>query len=187
MAKGVDDAAGSKGGQKAFTTETVAVLLLAVKGGNGTPSISKQQYEMMSALDGTRTADSFQHQLRAVTAKARELQARLDDGEKFEAVKATKKRGASTLDGSSPNGDASSATLTPAKKQRTLAKPRAKKAKTEIIEPSALAASSGYEGYVPADASPHGQYSMASNAARAINYDFEFPGTTGGERGNETT
>ncbi|OCL06855.1 hypothetical protein AOQ84DRAFT_249556, partial [Glonium stellatum] len=85
-------AAGSKGGQKAFTTETVAVLLLAVKGGNGTPSISKQQYEMMSALDGTRTADSFQHQLRAVTAKARELQARLDDGEKFEAVKATKKR-----------------------------------------------------------------------------------------------
>ena len=93
MAKGAEEAAGPKGGQKTFTAEIVAVLLLAVKGSGATPSISKQQYEMMSALDGTRTADSFQHQLRAVTAKARELQARLDGGEKFEAVKAAKKRG----------------------------------------------------------------------------------------------
>lgn len=93
MAKGAEEATGPKGGQKTFTAETVAVLLLAVKGSGATPSISKQQYEMMSALDGTRTADSFQHQLRAVTAKARELQARLDGGEKFEAVKAAKKRG----------------------------------------------------------------------------------------------
>jgi hypothetical protein len=93
MAKGVEEATSPKGGQKTFTAETVAVLLLAVKGSSATPSISKQQYEMMSALDGTRTADSFQHQLRAVTAKARELQARLDGGEKFEAVKAAKKRG----------------------------------------------------------------------------------------------
>ena len=93
MAKGAEEAAGPKGGQKTFTAEIVAVLLLAVKGSGTTPSISKQQYEMMSVLDGTRTADSFQHQLRAVTAKARELQARLDGGEKFEAVKAVKKRG----------------------------------------------------------------------------------------------
>ena len=97
MAKGAEEAAGPKGGQKTFTAETVAVLLLAIKGSGATPSISpsisKQQYEMMSALDGTRTADSFEHHLRAVTAKVRKLQARLDGDEKFEPVKAAKKRG----------------------------------------------------------------------------------------------
>ncbi|KAF2226581.1 hypothetical protein BDZ85DRAFT_256405 [Elsinoe ampelina] len=43
---------------------------------------------MMSALDGNRTANSFQHQFRAVLKHARELKAQLDGDEVVEGVKA---------------------------------------------------------------------------------------------------
>ena len=48
---------------------------------------------MMSALDGTRTASSFEHQFRTITAKAKELKARAEKGETFQAVTPVNKRG----------------------------------------------------------------------------------------------
>lgn len=76
-------------GQKMIPADCVAVLLMAL----GNTSISRTQLEMMSALDGTRTADSFQHQFRSIIAKAKELKKRVDDGEHFEPVVPPSRRG----------------------------------------------------------------------------------------------
>jgi hypothetical protein len=65
-----------------ISADCVAVLLMAL----GNTSITRSQLEMMSALDGTRTADSFQHQFRSIIAKAKELKKRVEDGEYFEPV-----------------------------------------------------------------------------------------------------
>jgi hypothetical protein len=82
-------AADTNGAQKMVPADCVSVLLMAL---NNT-SISKAQYNMMSALDGTRTASSFEHQFRSITAKAKELKQLQDDGKSFEPVKPGVKRG----------------------------------------------------------------------------------------------
>jgi hypothetical protein len=74
---------------KMYSTDVVAAVLAA----SGTTSLTMKQYEMMSALDGTRTASSFQHAFRAVLAKSKELKARVEGGEVFEPVAPTLKRG----------------------------------------------------------------------------------------------
>jgi hypothetical protein len=76
-------------GQKMFSADIVSFLLAAVDH----TSISKSQFDIMSALDGTRTASSFEHQFRSITQKAKELKSRLDNGEKFTQVSPSKKRG----------------------------------------------------------------------------------------------
>lgn len=87
--------------------------------------------------------------------------------------------GASTLDvPSPPNSNISSVTPTPAKKPRTAAKPRAKKAKKGV---TALSTPVTPNGYAPTDASSYERYSVDSKTAqRAINYDFDFPDTIKG-------
>lgn len=77
------------GSGKMVSEDTVAVLLMAI----GSTSITKAQYNIMSSLDGTRTASSFEHSFRSIVKKAKELQTRVDDGETFEPVAPTKKRG----------------------------------------------------------------------------------------------
>lgn len=72
-----------------ISTDVVAVLLMAT---NNT-TISKVQLDMMSALDGTRTASSFEHQFRDITAKAKEMKACVEKGENFEPVRPARKRG----------------------------------------------------------------------------------------------
>lgn len=79
----------STAGQKMVPADCVSVLLMAI----GNTSISKAQYNMMSALDGSRTASSFEHQFRSITSKAKELKTRVDNGEVFEPVLAISKRG----------------------------------------------------------------------------------------------
>lgn len=79
----------AKGAGKMFSEDTVAVLLMAL----GSVSISSDQYKMMSALDGTKTASSFQHSCRSVLKKAKELKARVDNGEVFVPVSAGTSRG----------------------------------------------------------------------------------------------
>ncbi|KAL5423171.1 hypothetical protein PMIN04_004140 [Paraphaeosphaeria minitans] len=74
---------------KMVSEDTVAVLLMAM----GSTSITMAQYGIMSSLDGTRTASSFQHSFRSIIKKAKELQARVEAGETFEAVAPAKKRG----------------------------------------------------------------------------------------------
>jgi hypothetical protein len=74
---------------KMFSADVVAAVLTA----SGTTSLSMRQYEIMSALDGTRTASSFQHAFRGVLAKSKELKARIEAGEKFEPVQPSNKRG----------------------------------------------------------------------------------------------
>lgn len=86
MAKPVAE---SNGNQKMVPADCVSVLLMAI----GNTSISKAQYEMMSALDGNRTASSFEHQFRSITSKAKELKKRVEDGEDFVPVPPTNKRG----------------------------------------------------------------------------------------------
>ena len=80
MAKATADS-----GQKMIAADCVAVLLMSH------PSIAKDMYEMMSAVDGTRTASSFEHQFRSVIARAKELKKRVDDGETFSAITAHKR------------------------------------------------------------------------------------------------
>lgn len=86
MGKTVDSPAGA---QKMISVDCVSVLLMAL---NNT-SITKEQLNLMSALDGTRTASSFEHQFRSITAKAKELKRRVDDGETFTPVAAATRRG----------------------------------------------------------------------------------------------
>ena len=61
--------------EKAFSFETVAVLCCIILK-NGT--IGGAQYDMMSALDGKRTASAFQHEFRAVLKRAKELKDSMD-------------------------------------------------------------------------------------------------------------
>jgi hypothetical protein len=93
MAKGPSTDGGDA--SKMYSADVVAACLMA----SGTTSLSIKQYEMMSALDGTRTASSFQHSFRAVLAKSKELKARVDGGEVFEPVQPVPKRGMSDLSG----------------------------------------------------------------------------------------
>ncbi|KAF2498427.1 hypothetical protein BU16DRAFT_579552 [Lophium mytilinum] len=129
MAKADDS--GAKG-QKTYTLDTVAVLLMAAN----VVSISRTQYEMMSSLDGTRTADSFQHQLREVLKKAKELKARVDDGEKFAPVAPAKNRGPATPKKRNQDEMSSQPSMksTPAKKAK--AKKTQVKAEPDSPEPS---------------------------------------------------
>ena len=81
-------AAAEKAG-KVFTADVVAAVLCST----GTTSLSNKNYEMMSALDGVKTASGFQHDFRSVLAKAKELKARLESGEEFDPVPPGSKRG----------------------------------------------------------------------------------------------
>jgi hypothetical protein len=83
-------AAAAKEG-KVFSADVVAAVLYST----GTTSLSMKHYEMMSALDGTKTASGFQHDFRAVIAKSKELKARVEGVEEFTPVPPANKRGKS--------------------------------------------------------------------------------------------
>jgi len=85
-------AAAAAAAAKTVPADCMSVVLTAT----GNTSITKAQYEMMSALDGTRTASSYQHQFRTILAFAKELKKRVDDGEVFEPVEPAVKRGEQT-------------------------------------------------------------------------------------------
>ncbi|KAF3046654.1 hypothetical protein E8E12_011438 [Didymella heteroderae] len=113
-------------GQKMIPADCVSVLLMAL----GSNTITKEQLNMMSAIDGTRTASSFEHQFRSIVAKAKELKKRVEDGETFAPVQPSQKRGTATP--TTPRkrkGD--DVDETPTKKPKTTPKPRAKKAQAE--------------------------------------------------------
>lgn len=86
MGKAATDATDS---QKTVPADCVSVLLMALD----KTIITEAQYEMMSALDGNRTASSFEHQFRSLTAKAKELKSRADSREAFKPVAPAKKCG----------------------------------------------------------------------------------------------
>ena len=77
--------------RKDFSFDTVAGLCSALIEKNG--SITTAQYELMSALDGSRTACAFQHQFRHVLRRAKELHAQTQAGETAEPVKSKPKGG----------------------------------------------------------------------------------------------
>lgn len=91
---------------------------------NGITSLTKAHLELMSHLDGTRTTDGYQHLLRSVVAKAKELKQRIDEGEKFEPVPpGAKKSGANTP--KTPRkrpAESSQAMESPSKKAKTAPK-----------------------------------------------------------------
>jgi hypothetical protein len=76
---------------KTFSTDVVAAVLMAT----GTTSLTLKNYELMSSLDGVKTATAIQHDFRAVLAKSKELKARVENGEIFEPVLPATKRGKS--------------------------------------------------------------------------------------------
>ncbi|KAL6703732.1 hypothetical protein ACN47E_009113 [Coniothyrium glycines] len=117
--------------QKMISTDVVAVLLMAMD----KTTVSKTQFEMMSALDGTRTASGFEHMFRPITAKAKELKKRKEQGEEFIAVAPGHKRGPTTTPATPRKRKAPSdeEEATPSKKKAT-PKPRAKKTKVEEKE-----------------------------------------------------
>ncbi|KAF2133004.1 hypothetical protein P153DRAFT_283831 [Dothidotthia symphoricarpi CBS 119687] len=128
MAKSTVDVKGAAKAGKMFSADVVAAILCSA----GTTSLSLKQYELMSSLDGTKTASGFQHDFRSVLARAKELRTRIDNGEIFEPVQPAKKR-------SKRNDMASPATpkkrktadddgTTPTKKPKVTPKARAKKA-----------------------------------------------------------
>ena len=76
-------------GDKMFSADVVAAVLCCT----GTTSLSMKSYEMMSSLDGTKSAYGFQHDFRYVIVKAKELKARVESGEEFQAVPSSAKHG----------------------------------------------------------------------------------------------
>ncbi|KAF3051986.1 hypothetical protein E8E11_010494 [Didymella keratinophila] len=117
-------------GLKMISADVVSVLLMAL----GNTTITKDQLNMMSAIDGTRTASSFEHQFRSIVAKAKELKKRVDDGETFTAVTA-QKRGGTTTPATPKKRKGDDVDETPSKKPKATPKPRAKKAQTEAPTP----------------------------------------------------
>ncbi|EUC44230.1 hypothetical protein COCMIDRAFT_98704 [Bipolaris oryzae ATCC 44560] len=77
---------------KMFSADVVAAVLYST----GTTSLSMKNYEMMSSLDGKKSAYGFQHDFRSVIAKAKELKARVEGGEEFAPVASSAKRGPTT-------------------------------------------------------------------------------------------
>ena len=80
---------GSDKAVKTYSADVVAALLVAT----GTTSLTMRNYELMSSMDGVKTASAFQHDFRAVISKAKDLKTRIDNGEAFEPVQSTAKRG----------------------------------------------------------------------------------------------
>ncbi|KAF2850644.1 hypothetical protein T440DRAFT_507742 [Plenodomus tracheiphilus IPT5] len=73
--------------QKNILADCIAVLMAT----GGTTTITRAQYDMMSSVNGERTASSFEHQFRHIIAKSKELKQRLDNGENFTPVPPAKK------------------------------------------------------------------------------------------------
>ena len=84
-ATGMTSSTTATGNKQTFSFDIVAALLLILRERGVT--ISRTHYELMSALDGNRTADAFQHQFRAVLARAKALHGQRENGVAFEAVK----------------------------------------------------------------------------------------------------
>ena len=73
---------------KTFTFDTIAVLLAAME--NHGVSLGRKDYDLMSALDGKRGPDGFQHEFRAVKKRALELCSEVKAGKEFTPVKKSK-------------------------------------------------------------------------------------------------
>lgn len=85
-----------------FTFETMSVVLYAMLESGVT--LGKKHYEMMSAVDGERGVDSFQHQFRAAKARAKDLQEQAKSGEVGTPVKKTKGGRKAATPGSGKDG-----------------------------------------------------------------------------------
>ncbi|KAF2754128.1 hypothetical protein EJ05DRAFT_541255 [Pseudovirgaria hyperparasitica] len=99
--------------QMAFSLDTMATVLAA----QGITSIPNTAYAMMSALDGQRTVNSFQHQFRPVVKRAKEIKAQMDSDAGIPIAVTPKKRGTAAKDDSEE--------ATPTKKPRATPKKKA--------------------------------------------------------------
>jgi len=84
-----------KADAQTFTFETMACVLAVMEAKGAT--LGNKAYDLMSELDGKRSASSFQHQFRAVKNRGKELGAALgDDAPTAKTPKSTKKAPTST-------------------------------------------------------------------------------------------
>jgi hypothetical protein len=80
-----------KGEAQVFTYKTMACVLAVMEGKGAT--LGTKAYDLMSKLDGQRSASAFQHQFRAVKNRGKELVAALeDDAMPAKTPKSTKKK-----------------------------------------------------------------------------------------------
>jgi hypothetical protein len=78
-----------------FSFETMACVLAVMEAKGAT--LGNKAYDLMSELDGKRSASSFQHQFRAVKNRGKELVAALgDDAPAAKTPKSAKKTATST-------------------------------------------------------------------------------------------
>lgn len=77
--------------EQSFTFETMAVVLYCVLESGVT--LGDKHYQLMSALDGSRSANAFNHQFRKVKARAKELKQQADNGTKGETPVKGRARG----------------------------------------------------------------------------------------------
>ena len=78
-----------------FTFETMACVLAVMEAKGAT--LGNKAYDLMSELDGKRSASSFQHQFRAVKNRGKELVAALgDDAPAAKTPKSTTKKNATS-------------------------------------------------------------------------------------------
>ncbi|KAF2463036.1 uncharacterized protein BDR25DRAFT_320337 [Lindgomyces ingoldianus] len=126
---------GNGGTSKMYSAQVVAALL----SGLGVTSIAMKHYEMISAIDGVKTASAFQHDFRAILRNAKEYKARVDAGETFQAVQRTQKRSAAAVEGNpttqvTPKKAKISSNGSPKDKAKANLKPTGKKGKAAAPE-----------------------------------------------------
>ena len=80
-----------------------ADFVAAVSAATSATSLSMKHYELMSSMDGVKTASAFQHDFRAILAELKELKALVDSGETFKPVAPSTKRGTYCRCPSSPS------------------------------------------------------------------------------------
>ncbi|XP_014555269.1 hypothetical protein COCVIDRAFT_102737 [Bipolaris victoriae FI3] len=141
----------SEKADKMFSADVVAAVLYST----GTTSLSMKNYEMMSSLDGKKSAYSFQHDFRSVIAKAKELKARVESGEEFAPVASSAKRGPTTpvsTPSKRKSAEVSDAdktpSKTPSKKRSTLVE---EEAAAEGQDKQEAGAVKGFKDCVPED------------------------------------
>ncbi|OAL44121.1 hypothetical protein IQ07DRAFT_685151 [Pyrenochaeta sp. DS3sAY3a] len=157
-----------------ISVDTVAALLASL----GVNSVSKKSFDFLSAMDGTKTASSFEHQFRPIMAKARALKKRIDDEEQFIPVQPGNKRGPPATPSTPAKrkaGGATAAEETPTKKAKTPKKTPAKTPKKAPAKTPAKAPTTpDHESVTPSEADEEDNTSNGTMVKEEPNWESEF-------------
>ncbi|KXT06004.1 hypothetical protein AC579_6052 [Pseudocercospora musae] len=111
--------------EQTFGFETMAVVLYCVLESGVT--LGDKHYQLMSALDGSRSANAFNHQFRKVKARAKELKQQHADKARGTGTGGKKRRIGKKEAGAEENGDDD-------EEEEEMKETPRKKAKTKVKE-----------------------------------------------------